>query len=178
VNEDTHLKLLDDLAWKLLMELQNDARVTFAELGRRVGLSTSAVVERVRKLEDDGVILGYRTLVDASKVGMPILAFIRISLVGDLLNKIITLAQALPEVLECHRLTGSDSLILKVTVASIEHLESLIDQLPPYVATTTSIVLSSAVPAGIVEHFPSAKRKNRSRNVTNRQNAASSNIVR
>jgi Lrp/AsnC family leucine-responsive transcriptional regulator len=156
-------KFLDDIGWKILLELQREARVTFAELGRRVGLSTPAVVERVRKLEDEGIILGYRTLVDPSKVGLPILAFIRISVVGDFLNKIITVAQALPEVLECHRVTGSDSFILKVTVASIEHLESVIDQLTPYVATTTSIVLSSAVSAGVVERFPNAKDKKRFR---------------
>ena len=147
------IKELDDIGWKILVELQRDARVTFAELGRRVGLSTPAVVERVRKLEDAGIILGYRTLVDASKVGLPILAFIRISVVGDVLNKIIRVAKELPEVLECHRVTGSDSFIIKVTVASIEHLESVIDQLTPYVATTTSIVLSSAVSVGIVERF-------------------------
>jgi Lrp/AsnC family transcriptional regulator, leucine-responsive regulatory protein len=144
-------KVLDEIGWKILIELQKNARLTFAEVGRRIGLSTPAVVERVRKLEDEGVILGYRTIVDASKIGLPILAFVRISVVGDFLNKIILVAQQLPEVLECHRVTGSDSFILKVTAASIEHLESVIDQLTPYVATTTSIVLSSAVSAGIVE---------------------------
>jgi Lrp/AsnC family leucine-responsive transcriptional regulator len=147
------IKELDDIGWKILVQLQRDARVTFAELGRRVGLSTPAVVERVRKLEDAGIILGYRTLVDASKVGLPILAFIRISVVGDSVNTIIRVAKELPEVLECHRVTGSDSFIIKVTVASIQHLESVIDQLTPYVATTTSIVLSSAVSVGIVERF-------------------------
>lgn len=162
MTEDSN-KVLDDIGWKILIELQKDARVTFAELGRRVGLSTPAVVERVRKLEDEGIILGYRTLVDASKIGLPILAFIRISVVGDSLNKIILVAKDLPEVLECHRVTGSDSFILKVTGASIEHLESVIDQLTPYVATTTSIVLSSAVSAGIVEPFRHAKEKKRSR---------------
>jgi Lrp/AsnC family leucine-responsive transcriptional regulator len=158
VTEDNN-KVLDNIGWKILIELQKDARVTFAKLGRRVGLSTPAVVERVRKLEDQGVILGYRTMVNPSKVGLPVLAFIRISVGGDLLNKIIAVAQGLPEVLECHRVTGSDSFILKVTVASIEHLESVIDQLTPFVATTTSIVLSSAVSAGIVERLPNANKK-------------------
>jgi Lrp/AsnC family transcriptional regulator, leucine-responsive regulatory protein len=162
VTEDNN-KVLDDIGWKILIELQKDARVAFAELGRRVGLSTPAVVERVRKLEDESIILGYRTLVDASKIGLPILAFIRISVVGDFLNKIIMVAKDLPEVLECHRVTGSDSFILKVTGASIAHLESVIDQLTPYVATTTSIVLSSAVSAGIIEPFRNAKETKRSR---------------
>jgi Lrp/AsnC family leucine-responsive transcriptional regulator len=145
------IKELDEIGWKILGELQEDARVSFAELGRRVGLSTPAVVERVRKLEDAGIIKGYRTVVDASKIGLPILAFIRISVVGDFLGKIVRVAKDLPEVLECHRVTGSDSFILKVTVASIQHLESVIDKLTPYVATTTSIVLSSSVSTGIVE---------------------------
>jgi Lrp/AsnC family leucine-responsive transcriptional regulator len=162
VIEDTN-KLLDDIGWKILMELQKDGRVTFAELGRRVGLSTPAVVERVRKLEDAGIILGYRALVDPSKVGLPILAFIRMSVVGDVLGKIISVARDLPEVLECHRVTGSDSFILKVTVASIEHLESVIDQLTPYVVATSAIVLSSAVSAGFVERFPKVKEKRRAR---------------
>ena len=163
LNLVNNIAILDDLGWKILIELQRDARVTFAELGRRVGLSTPAVVERVRKLEDGGVIIGYRTLIDASKIGYPILAFIRISVVGDLLNKIITVAKNLPEVIECHRVTGSDSFILKVTVSSIEHLESVIDQLTPYVATTTSIVLSSAVSAGIVERSPNGNAKSQRR---------------
>jgi len=101
-------KLLDDVGWKILHQLQQDARLSFAELGRRVGLSTPAVLERVRRREDTGIILGYHAELDAAKVGMPIMAFIRISVVGELLQRIIGIAANLDEVLECHRVTGPD----------------------------------------------------------------------
>jgi Lrp/AsnC family leucine-responsive transcriptional regulator len=148
---------LDDIGWKILTELQTDARLAFAELGRRVGLSTPAVLERVRKLEDSGVILGYRVVVDAAKVDLPILAFIRISVGGDLLRRMVSLAADLPEVCECHRVVGGDSLILKVNVASIEHLDSLIGQFTPCTSTITSIAVSSIVSQPHFEHCLQAK---------------------
>jgi Lrp/AsnC family transcriptional regulator, leucine-responsive regulatory protein len=138
-------KLLDDVGWKILHQLQQDARLSFAELGRRVGLSTPAVLERVRRMEDTGIILGYHAELDAAKVGMPITAFIRISVVGELLQRIIGIAANLDEVLECHRVTGTDSVVIKVGVSSVEHLQALFDQFSPYTATTTSIILSSPV---------------------------------
>src|SRR6267143_3746505 len=88
-SSDEWKKLLDDVGWKILQQLQQDARLSFAELGRRVGLSTPAVLERVRRMEDSGIILGYHAELDAAKVGMPITAFIRISVVGELLQRII-----------------------------------------------------------------------------------------
>ena len=81
-------KLLDPLGWKLLVELQTDARISFAELGRRVGLSTPAVAERVRRMEDEGIIRAYRAEIDPSSVGLPITAFIRMSIVGNVLAKL------------------------------------------------------------------------------------------
>jgi Lrp/AsnC family transcriptional regulator, leucine-responsive regulatory protein len=142
---DDWRKLLDDVGWKILEELQQNARVSFAELGRRIGLSTPAVLERVRRMEDAGIILGYHAELDRARVGMPITAFIRISVVGEELKHIISIAEELPEVIECHRVTGTDSFIMKVGVASVEHLQALFDRFSPYVATTTSIILSSPV---------------------------------
>jgi len=139
-------KLLDDIACHILQELQEDARISFAELGRRVGLSTPAVMERVRRLEEADVIRGYRAEINPALIGAPITAFIRVAVTGELLARFITVTKKLPEVLECHRVTGSESFIIKVAVASIEHMEATIDKLTPYVATTTSIVLSSPVP--------------------------------
>lgn len=139
-------RLLDGTGWRLLQELQEDARLSFAELGRRVGLSTPAVAERVRNLEAAGLVRGYRAEIDLAKLGLPILAFVRMSVVGDVLSRITAVAQELPEVLECHRGTGADSFIMKVAVASVEHLEHLIDRLTPFGSTSTSIVLSSPVP--------------------------------
>lgn len=139
-------RMLDATGWRLLQELQEDARLSFAELGRRVGLSTPAVAERVRNLEAAGLVRGYRAEIDLAKLGLPILAFVRMSVVGDVLGRITAVAQELPEVLECHRGTGADSFIMKVAVASVEHLEHLIDRLTPFGSTSTSIVLSSPVP--------------------------------
>jgi Lrp/AsnC family leucine-responsive transcriptional regulator len=137
--------MIDDIDWKIIKELQLNARVSFAELGRRVGLTTPAVIERVRKLEDARVITGYRAEIDPAKVGFPVSAFIRMSISGIDYSHIIEVAQNSSEVLECHRGTGGDSFILKVAVADVEHLQDLIDRLTPYGITTTSIVLSSPV---------------------------------
>jgi Lrp/AsnC family leucine-responsive transcriptional regulator len=152
-------KLLDDVGWKILSELQENARVSFAELGRRVGLSTPAALERVRRMEEAGIILGYHAEVDRAKVGIPITAFIRISVVGEMLQRVIGIAEKLDEVLECHRVTGTDSFIIKVGVSSVEHLQHLFDQFSPYTATTTSIILSSPVTRRSVVRAPSGKKK-------------------
>ncbi|MCZ7650572.1 MAG: Lrp/AsnC family transcriptional regulator [Thermoanaerobaculia bacterium] len=146
--------MLDATGWRLLQELQEDARLSFAELGRRVGLSTPAVAERVRNLEAAGLVRGYRAEIDLAKLGLPILAFVRMSVVGDVLGRITAVAQELPEVLECHRGTGDDSFVMKVAVASVEHLEHLIDRLTPFGTTSTSIVLSSPVPRRTVAPPP------------------------
>ncbi len=144
-------KQLDATGWRLLRELQQDGRVSFAELARRVGLSTPAVAERVRNLEAAGIVRGYRAEIDLAKVGLPILAVVRMSVMGDVLGRITAMARELPEVLECHRTTGADSFIMKVAVSSVEHLEKLIDRLTPFGSTSTSIVLSSPVAGRILE---------------------------
>ena len=142
--------IIDEIDRNILNELQRDARISYAELGRRVGLTTPAVIERVRKLEDAGVITGYRAEIDASKVGLPITAFIRMSISGVDYSHIIEVAQQSDEVLECHRGTGGDSFIMKVAVASVEHLQQIIDRLTPYGITTTAIVLSSPVKRRVI----------------------------
>ena len=142
---------IDDIDRKVLTELQVDARISYAELGRRVGLTTPAVIERVRKLEDGGVITGYRAEIDTSKVGLPITAFVRMSISGVDYSHIIEVAEQSNEVLECHRGTGGDSFIMKVAVASVEHLQQIIDKLTPYGITTTAIVLSSPVKRRVID---------------------------
>ena len=136
-------KLLDALGWKLLTELQKDARVSFAELGRRVGLSTPAVAQRVRRMEDEGIIRAYRADISPLSVGLPITAFIRISVVGNVLLKLTARVRSMAEIVECHRGTGEDSFILKVNVVSVEHLKDVIDRLTPYGTTSTSLVLGT-----------------------------------
>lgn len=142
---DSNEKLLDSLGWKLLTELQKDARVSFAELGRRVGLSTPAVAQRVARMEDAGIIRAYRADISPAHVGLPITAFIRMSIVGDVLAKLTAKVRSMPEVVECHRGTGEDSFILKVNAVSVEHLKDVIDHLTPYGTTSTSLVLQSIV---------------------------------
>ena len=139
------IKMIDATDWKILKELQENARTSFAELGRRINLTTPAVIERVRKLEDAQIITGYRAEIDTAKIGLPIIAFIRMSISGVDYSRIIEVAEKSTEVLECHRGTGGDSFILKVAVADVGHLQNLIDKLTPYGITTTSIVLSSPV---------------------------------
>jgi Lrp/AsnC family leucine-responsive transcriptional regulator len=147
---------MDNINWKILTELQADARISYAELGRRVGLTTPAVIERVRKLEDAGIITGYRAEIDASKVGYPITAFVRMSITGVDYSHIIKVVSAAEEILECHRGTGGDSFIMKVAVADVGHLQTLIDKLTPYGITTTSIVLSSPVRRRVIGQRASA----------------------
>jgi len=153
-HESEHL--LDEIGWKILSELQQNARIAFAELGRRVGLSTPAVTERVHKMEDAGIIVGYRAQIDPAKVGLPILAFINVKVSGENLGHFMDLAAKRPEVLECHRVTGAESFLLKTAVADVVHLERLLDALMPYVATTTSMVLSTALAWGNIVRPDSA----------------------
>src|SRR5579863_4796442 len=136
---------MDAIQWHILEELQQNARLSFAELGRRVGLTLPAVAERVRKLEDAGIITGFRAEVNPAKIGLPITAFIRIGVVGNVFSRIAKAVRDMPEVLECHRGTGADSFTLKVAVESVEHLERLIDNLTPFGTTSTSIILSTLV---------------------------------
>lgn len=137
---------MDDIDCEILGELQTNARIPFAELGRRVGLSTPAVIERVRRLEDSKVIMGYRALVDPSRVGLPVRAFVKVTVAGDKLTKFATLVRNLPEVLECHRVTGAESFMVQVAVRDVSHMEEVIDSMMPYVATNTSMILASPVP--------------------------------
>ena len=138
-------RLLDSLGWKILHELQTDARISFAKLGRRVGLSTPAVAERIRRMEEEGIIRAYRAEIDLANVGLPITAFIRMSVVGNGLAKLTECVLAMPEVAECNRGTGEDSFILKVNTVSIEHLKDVIDRLTPFGPTSTSLVLESLI---------------------------------
>lgn len=137
---------IDDIDCEILAELQANARLPFAELGRRVGLSTPAVIERVRRLEENKVILGYRTAVDPSRVGLPVRAFVKVTVAGDKLARFAMLVQKLPEVIECHRVTGAESFMVQVAVRDVRHMEEVIDSMMPYVATNTSMILASPVP--------------------------------
>src|SRR4051794_4037132 len=131
---------------RLLVELQNDARLSLAELGRRVGLSSPAVAERLRRLEDEGVIAGYRAVVDPRKLGYQLGVLIRIRPAPRNIAVVADIARQTPEVVECHRVTGDDCFVMTAYVRDVEHLEELIDTFTPHGQTTTSIMQSSPVP--------------------------------
>jgi Lrp/AsnC family leucine-responsive transcriptional regulator len=138
---------LDAIAWKLIESLQHNARQSFAELGRNVGLSTPAVAERVHRLEDAGVITGYHASVNMAKLGLPIRVLVRLTIPGgDLqISRTVTAIKELAEVGRCHRITGDESFVIEAHVVSIRHLEAFIDRLSALGATSTSTVLSSPV---------------------------------
>jgi Lrp/AsnC family leucine-responsive transcriptional regulator len=152
---NTLLYTPDATDWQLLKLLQDNARLSFSELGRQVGLSSPAVAERMRKLEEAGIITGYHAEIDVAKVGYSIVAIIRIGSTGSAFTRCAEAVKDMPEVLECYRVTGADSFYIKVMVPSILHLEALIDQLQPYGETTTTLVLSSTVTRRTVERGPS-----------------------
>ncbi len=144
-------KLLDDTGWQILQALQNDARLSFAELGRRVGLSPPAVAERVRRMEEAGIIWGYRAEVNPEKVGLPLTALIGLTTTPQQYPQVIALINNLPEVLECHHVTGSSSFSIKAIASSVSHLELLIEQLSRYGSTATSIVLSTIKSSQVIQ---------------------------
>lgn len=137
---------LDATDIAILARLQKDARVSFAELGRSIHLSTPATIDRVHRLEDASIITGYHAEVTPSAVGLPLAAIVRITIEGDKLARFAKQVSTIVEVLECHRVTGAESYILRVAVRDTEHLEQVIDSLMPYVSTNTSLVLASPVP--------------------------------
>jgi Lrp/AsnC family transcriptional regulator, leucine-responsive regulatory protein len=142
----TNQRDIDGINRRLLAELQDEARLTLAELGRRVDLSPPAVAERLARLEEEGVIAGYRADVNPRALGYDLTAVIRIRPAPRELRKVAELAQQTPEVVECHRITGEDCFIFKLHLRDVEHLEEVIDRFVPYGQTTTSIVQSSPVP--------------------------------
>jgi Lrp/AsnC family transcriptional regulator, leucine-responsive regulatory protein len=138
--------LLDAVNRRLLRELTADPRITMSALARLVGMSAPAVTERVQRLERAGVITGYRLEVSPAALGLPVTAFARIRPAGGQLAKIADLAAELPEVSECHRITGEDCFLLKIHAPTIEDLEATLDRFLTYGQTITSIVVSTPVP--------------------------------
>ncbi len=137
---------LDDVNLKLIEELQADARLAHAELGRRVGLSAPAVAERIQRLQETGVITGFHAAVDPRALGFSLSAILRIRPAPREIPKVAQLARDTPEVVECHRITGEDCFFVKLHVRDVEHLEEVIDAFAFYGQTTTSIMQTSPVP--------------------------------
>jgi Lrp/AsnC family transcriptional regulator, leucine-responsive regulatory protein len=137
---------LDPLNIRLLEELTREPRLSMAELGRRVGLSSPAVSERVRRLEESGVIQGYRLVLNPKALGLPVAAYIRVRPNPGPLPTVAELVKHIPEVVECHRVTGEDCFILKVYLPAMDQLDIILDRLLMHGTTTTSIIQSSPVP--------------------------------
>ena len=150
----TDAGLLDEINRRLLAELQDDARLSLAELGRRVGLSSPAVAERLQRLERADVILGYHARLNPRALGLALTAVIRIRPAPRQLHKVAELARASLEVVDCRRITGDDCYVMTAHVRSVEHLEKLIDRFAAHGQTTTSIVQSAPVPARGIDLTP------------------------
>lgn len=135
--------LLDNIGERILEALAENARISFSELGRKVGLSGPAVTERVRKMEDAGIIKGYRAVIDKGEDAGKIMAFIVMTTLSQHYKKIRQILEVHPGTLECHHLSGEESLMIKVAVEGVEKLEALVQTLGVYGKTRTSIVLST-----------------------------------
>lgn len=138
------MRHLDDINIAILDLLQTDGRMSYRDLGEQVGLTAPAVTERVRRLEAAGIIKGYRANVDNEALGFPLLCIIRLNASRDATG-IDEVIEAMPEVIESNRVTGSESHVIRVRVRSTQHLEELLQQLWAYGDSTTNIVTSSPV---------------------------------
>ncbi len=160
---------IDTLDERILSELQSNGRLTMKALAEHVGLSSPAMIERVRRLEERGVLAGYRAIVDPAAIGRPLTAFISINVEGRHYGALLNRLRSEPSVESCHRITGERAYFVKVHVSSMEELERLIDELSDAGATcSTSIVLSTQIdcapvvpPAGTVTQRTRLTRRRR-----------------
>ncbi|MFY4716973.1 Lrp/AsnC family transcriptional regulator [Streptomyces sp. LaBMicrA B280] len=137
---------LDAIDWRILDVLQRDGRTSFADLARAVSMSASAVTERVRRLEEGGVISGYAAVVDPERVGLAIMAFVRLRYPNGNYKPFHDLVEAMPEILEAHHVTGDDCFVIKVAARSMRHLEEISGRIGGLGSVTTSVVYSSPLP--------------------------------
>ncbi|BBC38210.1 AsnC family transcriptional regulator [Streptomyces graminofaciens] len=136
----------DATDWRILEVLQREGRASFAELARAVSMSASAVTERVRRLEEAGVIQGYAAVVDPERLGLPILAFVRLRYPNGNYRPFHDLVAVTPEILEAHHVTGDDCFVIKVAARSMRHLEEVSGKIGALGSVTTSVVYSSPLP--------------------------------
>ena len=134
---------LDRTDWRLLAELQRDGRASYAELARAVAMSASAVAERIRRLEEAGVIAGYQVTVDPERVGLTVMAFVRVRYPTGNYRPFHAMLDSTPEVIEAHHVTGEDCFVLKVLARSMRHLEEVTGRIGGLGPVTTSVVYSS-----------------------------------
>jgi|TARA_R100000306_G_scaffold21953_1_gene25565 Lrp/AsnC family leucine-responsive transcriptional regulator len=137
--------MIDDLNWKILKHLQKNARLSSAEIGRQIGMSSPAVSERIKKMEDAGVIHGYHTVVSPFEAGYQLKAIITLRAFMGKLKPFLEKVKTYDEVLNCYRITGNENIVMEVALKNQKHLEAFIDQLIVYGETKTQIVLSHVV---------------------------------
>ncbi|NCO63626.1 MAG: Lrp/AsnC family transcriptional regulator [Flavobacteriales bacterium] len=137
--------MLDSLNWKILKCLQENARQSNVAIGKKVGISSPAVSERIKKMEDAGIIQGYKTSVSPLDVGYQLKALITLRAFMGMLKPFLEKVKSYDEVLNCYRITGNENIIMEVVFKNQKHLESFIDQLIVYGETKTQIVLSHVV---------------------------------
>ena len=145
---------LDATDVRILNALVDDARISIADLARSVGLSPPSVSERIKRLEEVGVIEGYTLTINPKALGLPITAWLRIRPIPGQLQMVAEILRGLPEIVECDRIIGEDCFIARAHVPSVEHLEKLIDQVIPYAMTNTSIIQSSPIQKALVSDPP------------------------
>lgn len=136
---------VDGIDLRLIRALAENARISTAELARKVGLSPPSVSERVKRLEETGVIQGYTARINPAALGLPLSAWLRIRPVPGQLAKVADILREIPQIVECDRVTGEDCFVARAWVASVADLEVLIDRIIPYAMTNTAIVQSSPV---------------------------------
>lgn len=141
---------IDSLNWKILRCLQENARLSNAEIGRRVGVSSPAVSERIKKMEDLGVIEGYKTIVSPLEVGYQLKAIITLRAFMGKLKPFLEKVKTYDEVVNCYRITGDENIVMEVVLKNQKHMESFIDQLIIYGESKTQIVLSQVVKNGSI----------------------------
>lgn len=144
---------IDTINWMILDALQENARQSFSEIGRKVGLSSPAVAERVKKMEDTGVIKGYRAQVSYHKTGHQLKAVITLRAFMGRLKPFLEKVKEFKEVINCYRITGNENIIMEVVLYDQLHLEEFIDKLITYGETKTHIILSN-----VIEHAPVKRR--------------------
>lgn len=137
---------LDEKAWKILAELQRDARQPLKVLAHTVGLSLPATSERIKRLEEQGVIAAYHAHINPKALGKQILAIVGITVLQPQKAALISYLQGLPEILECLHVTGQDSFLLRIACSDVQHLEQLVGKINHYGETRTSIIMSAPIP--------------------------------
>lgn len=140
---------LDRLDVAILEALQENARMPLSEVGRRIGLSQPATSERVKRLEERGIITGYSVRIDPAALGLGMMAIVRLRTTHEYIKPALRAFGEMPHVIEVHRMTGEDCFLLKVLVPTPGELETIVDSIARFGAVTTSLVLRSELPKSI-----------------------------